>query len=166
MTGSFATGSCVVPVVRPTTGAGAGAIVRESVRLCERVLMIDVVVLEGLRVVVRAMVEWFESKGVGDIPVEYRQQSQSKKGFSSFGILRKTMNTKLNSKYRYFHDTGTGDTVWLPVASHRLTCTGLYMNGSGSERPVVVIRLLVAKWNRLVVGDQMGDGFPFGCLAK
>jgi len=33
--------------------------------------MIDVVVLEGLRVVVRAMVEWFlESKGVGDIPVE------------------------------------------------------------------------------------------------
>jgi len=27
--------------------------------------MIDVVVLEGLRVLVRAMVEWFESKGVG-----------------------------------------------------------------------------------------------------
>jgi len=31
--------------------------------------MIDAVVLEGLRVLVRAMVERFESKGV-DIPVE------------------------------------------------------------------------------------------------
>jgi len=32
--------------------------------------MIDEVVLEGLRVLVRAMVERFESKGVGVIPVE------------------------------------------------------------------------------------------------
>jgi len=72
------TGAVVVPVVRPpvatATGAGAGATcvpVRGvvPVRLFERVLMID-------EVLVRAMVEWFESKGVGDIPVEYRQQSK------------------------------------------------------------------------------------------
>jgi len=29
-----------------------------------------------IEVLVRAMVERFESKGVGDIPVEYRQQSK------------------------------------------------------------------------------------------
>jgi len=65
------TGSFVVPVVRPAataTGAGAGAAgsvvwAFVPVRLCERVLMIEVLV--------RAMVERFESKGVGGcIPVE------------------------------------------------------------------------------------------------
>jgi len=41
--------------------------------------MIDEVVLEDLRVLVRAMVERFENKGVGGcIPVEYRQQSRVK----------------------------------------------------------------------------------------
>ena len=51
-----------VPVVRPVVAVVRGVV---PVRACERVLMIDVVVLEGLRVLVRAMVEWFESKGVG-----------------------------------------------------------------------------------------------------
>ena len=57
-----------VPVVRPVavaTGAGAGGSVVRAfvpVRLCERVLMIDEVFLV---VLVRAMVEWFQSKGVG-----------------------------------------------------------------------------------------------------
>ena len=51
-------------MVSRRSGVGAGAIERdESVRLCERVLMID-------EVLVRAMVKWFESKGVVDIPVE------------------------------------------------------------------------------------------------
>jgi len=48
-----------VPVVRPG-GTGAAFVPVQTVvpvRLCERVLMIDVVVLEGLRVLVRAMVE-------------------------------------------------------------------------------------------------------------
>ena len=50
----------MVGPVAVATGAGAGAVVREvvPVRLCERVLMID-------EVLVRAMVEWFQSKGVG-----------------------------------------------------------------------------------------------------
>jgi len=55
-TGSFARGLFVVPVVRPAIRR-AGAVVR----LCKRVLMID----EVLVVLVRAMVERFESKGVG-----------------------------------------------------------------------------------------------------
>ena len=66
-------GRSFVPVVRPVAVAtGAGAIVssfvrtfvpvRASVRVCARVLMIEVLV--------RAMVERFESKGVGVIPVE------------------------------------------------------------------------------------------------
>ena len=42
--------------------------------------------IEGLVVLVRAMVERFESKG-GDIPVEYRQES--KKSSVVWGILQK-----------------------------------------------------------------------------
>ena len=57
-TGSFARGLFVVPVVRPVATATF-----VPVQLCERVLMID----EVLVVLVRAMVERFESKGVGGL---------------------------------------------------------------------------------------------------
>jgi len=81
---------------------------------------------EVLVVLVRAMVERFESKGVVDIPVEYRQQSKSKR-VSVVWYIAKTMNTKLNSKYRrYFHasrQTGLVARQWLRIVRHVPGCT-------------------------------------------
>jgi len=82
---------------------------------------------EVLVVLVRAMVERFESKGVVDIPVEYRQQSKSKR-VSVVWYIAKNNEYKLNSKYRYFHDTGI-DTV-ARIASHRWILYWMYMNRS------------------------------------
>ena len=86
--------------------------------------MIDAVVLEGLRVLVRAMVERFESKG--EIFLWNIGNKVKGKIFSSLGYIAKTMNTKLSSKYRkYFHHD------WqLRIDRPNGSCTGLYMNGS------------------------------------